>query len=281
MQIIEPNRLERRKKKSKKPFFIGLIVVIGLVVLLWAFVLRPNNGEQGSKNQDKTSQNNVQEVPKKGVLKTFSGEEFKNLYNSIAYPNTEQISQDTPITGNEEADRKIVALAEARGYLPRSAPVNNNLLDVGGNMLLQRRAATDWNNLVKSAKSAGREFGLPAAYRSADEQRVLFLDKLKAFGIPVPKIASGQYDAKINEILRTTAIPGYSRHHTGYTVDISCDNNLVNFDKSKCFTWLSANNYENAKKFGWIPSYPDGAGQQGPDPEAWEYVWVGKDAVTE
>jgi LAS superfamily LD-carboxypeptidase LdcB len=38
---------------------------------------------------------------------------------------------------------------------------------------------------------------------------------------------------------------------------------------------MSKDNYLQAKKYGWIPSYPEGAQQQGPEPEAWEYVWVG------
>jgi LAS superfamily LD-carboxypeptidase LdcB len=79
-----------------------------------------------------------------------------------------------------------------------------------------------------------------------------------------------------------TAVPGYSRHHTGYTVDIACENQTtLSFIYTVCFKWLSQNNYERTKKFGWIPSYPEEAVLQGPEPESWEYVWVGIDAVTE
>ena len=47
------------------------------------------------------------------------------------------------------------------------------------------------------------------------------------------------------------------------------------FQTSGSNAWLSKNNYYNAKRFGFIPSYPpDGAGQD-PDSEAWEYVFVG------
>jgi LAS superfamily LD-carboxypeptidase LdcB len=99
---------------------------------------------------------------------------------------------------------------------------------------------------------------------------------------PIEGIASGRYDAQVSQVLAMTAIPGYSRHHTGYTVDIACKNNPnASFVYTVCFQWLNADNYKNAKTYGWIPSYPDGAGQQGPDREPWEYVWVGVDAVTE
>jgi len=33
------------------------------------------------------------------------------------------------------------------------------------------------------------------------------------------------------------------------------------------------------KRFGFIPSYPENSGKQGPEPEPWEYVWVGEDVL--
>ncbi len=96
------------------------------------------------------------------------------------------------------------------------------------------------------------------------------------------KIIDGSSDDKIREILKTTAPPGYSRHHSGYTVDLACDSDPgVLFENSKCFEWISRDNYINIKKFGWIPSYPEGIKNQGPEPESWEYVWVGLSAVKE
>lgn len=222
----------------------------------------------------------TQEQPKKGILKTFSGAQFRQLYDSIAYPNSEYISEKSPITANPKADERIRQLAENRGYKKRSAPVAYNFKEVSRGMLLQERAAGDWLALQKAAKSDGMHLTLTAAYRSADEQKKIFLNRLGS--IPLADIAAHKADPIISNLLKTTAIPGYSRHHTGYTVDIACQNDPnVIFENSACFGWLSTDNYKNAKKYGWIPSYPDGAGRQGPDPEAWEYVWVGKDAVTE
>ncbi len=126
------------------------------------------------------------------------------------------------------------------------------------------------------------KLNLVAAYRSNADARNLFLSRLNEYRIDIPQIANGTYDKQINDLLRTTAIPGYSRHHTGYTVDIGCnDQTLAVFKNTPCFEWLSADNYKNAKLYGWIPSYPEGAGQQGPDPEPWEYVWVGTNSTYE
>src|SRR5690606_25521512 len=38
-------------------------------------------------------------------------------------------------------------------------------------------------------------------------------------------------------------------------------------------------NYANAKRFGFIPSYPPDGGKQGPEPEPWEFVWVGVEVI--
>ncbi len=97
----------------------------------------------------------------------------------------------------------------------------------------------------------------------------------------VTKIISGESDKEINDILITRSIPGYSKHHTGYTIDIGCGNYLLDysFADTECFDWLAVNNYENAKRFGFIPSYPENSGKQGPEPEPWEYVWVGEDVL--
>ena len=38
---------------------------------------------------------------------------------------------------------------------------------------------------------------------------------------------------------------------------------------------MAANNFAEAKRHGFVPSYPAGAGPQGPRPEPWEFVYVG------
>lgn len=281
MQVIEPNhepnRGQKRSKKSKKRNFIKFIILILIVIAVAAiFLVKDTDAPAPEPEQQLTSATNNE----KKQLKTFTGEEFSNLYNSFAYPNTQAISQDSPITGNSEADKVIKELAEARGYKTRSAPVTNNFVEISQDMLLQQRAAVDWLKMQEAAAKEGHDIQVNAAYRSAEDQRAIFNTRIR--GIPLEDIASRKADAKINNVLKTTAVPGYSRHHTGYTVDIVCYTDASKkFEDSKCFKWLSENNYQNAKTYGWIPSYPDGAGMQGPDPEPWEYVWVGTDVLYE
>lgn len=281
MQVIEPHQLHQRRKKSGKTKSVILPIFVAAIIGLASYFIYQNyfSGDSALSVAEQPQKTQTETVPKTGTLKTFTGLEFKDLYNSIAYPNTQEISEETPITGDPAADRHIRDLAEARGYLPRSAPVSDVFRNVGDSFVLQEKAATDWLKLKSAAKKDSLELSLTAAYRSADDQKNIFLGKLKTYGIQSSLIASSKYDVQIDEILKTTALPGYSRHHTGYTVDISCPSNPVTFENSTCFDWLKKNNYKNAKLSGWIPSYPAGAGQQGPDPEPWEYVWVGKETL--
>lgn len=273
-----PNKAEGKKQ--------NLVVFAGIALLIaggGAWLLKLNTSDNQVATQE-TVLNQTVPAPteKKGVLKNFTGAQFRDLYNNFAYPNTKRINEDTPITGNGEADAHIRKLALARGYMIRSAPVTDVFKTVETDMRLQERSAQPWIDMVEAAKKDNVRLELTAAYRSAETQKEILLSKLKLDGIAISRIASGVYDTELDSVLSSTAVPGFSRHHTGYTIDIGCiDQPYVVFEATKCFEWLSKDNYKNSKTFGWIPSYPEGAGKQGPDPETWEYVWVGVDALTE
>lgn len=274
-------RKKVKKKKSLSPLLLVALLLVGAAGGYFAYTKKQSHDEK-AREFAASQPTRFDEKPKKGVLRTLSGAEFRDLYNNFAYPNTQTINEDTPITGNPAADKRIRQVALKRGYLIRSAPVTDIFETVAPDMKLQQRAAQPWLDMQEAAKKDGQQLALTAAYRSAEDQKNIFLDKLSKSGISIQGIADGRYDDKLSDILRTTGVPGFSRHHTGYTIDIGCDNDPgVVFEVSSCFKWLSSDNYKNAKTYGWIPSYPDGAGEQGPDPESWEYVWVGVEALTE
>jgi D-alanyl-D-alanine carboxypeptidase len=231
-----------------------------------------------------STQNSTSTTPKTGVLKQFTGKEFGDLYNGYVYPNTDPIAEQPKITGDDAVDAYIRTKAEARGYRLRSIPVTQiaKVPDAStvDDDLLQPLALDGWNKIRDSARKDGINLTLISAYRSPEYQRNLFLQRLGATGIVISDLPTGKYDAELEHVLKTTSIPGYSRHHTGYTVDFGCgDGNLEAFVNTPCFAWISKNNYQKGKETGWIPSYPDGAGVQGPDPEPWEYVWVGTNVL--
>jgi LAS superfamily LD-carboxypeptidase LdcB len=285
MRVIDPKQRagHQRKRHSSKP--LAALLVAGIILGIAIAVLKVEHSaapQQNAVSSVSSVNQNIQAAAKTGALKQFSGEQFRDLYNNFAYPNTKRISEDTPITGNVAADVRIRNVAVARGYMVRSAPVTDTFQDVGEGYMLQQRAAQPWLELKAAAKKDGLNIGLTAAYRAADDQKQLFMASMGRAGLTPAVIAAGAADNQVSQLLRTTAIPGFSRHHTGYTIDISCkDQPAASFEYTTCFKWLGSNNYEHAKTYGWIPSYPPGAGNQGPDPEPWEYVWVGKDAVSQ
>ena len=286
MRVIEHTN-KNNKKAKKGGQLLGLIV--GLVLVAgsgWFFYTRNN---QQVDNQEDTLAEGAESVlaPNyiEGEFKTFSPNEFQELYESIAYPNTELFAEPPEITGNKQADERIRTIAESRGYSLRSVPVASILqaddprLTVGDDDLLQAQALLAWRELETSANNEGIPLKLNSGYRSIQSQRTLFNNRLRASGATTNQIANGQADNAVVGVLTRAALPGYSRHHTGYTIDLVCGNGVQSFEVTTCFKWLKANNYLNAKKQGWIPSYPEGVDDQGPEPESWEYVWVSKEAL--
>lgn len=197
----------------------------------------------------------------------FTGDEFNDLFNTAELDNLAPIGPAPSITGGVSTDARIREIAEGRGYIRRPLP-NGALAWVSGRPL-QPSAADAWLALRDAAGEAGYTLTLQSAYRSHSDQRVVFLRRLYSYT-----------DSAINTRLRTAAAPGYSKHHTGYAIDITQSGyRFTSFASSPAYKWLSANNFANAKRFGWIPSYPPGATSQGPEPEAWELTYVGLDNI--
>ena len=290
MRVIEPSQLQHvaKKKKSKRPkvlAVIGVLLVAGGVFAYWLVVLKPSPAKptsyevlSGTTSQPSSSPSQ-QKVSANTTLKNFTAAEFKALYASTAYPNNDLLTIPPAITGNPDADAQIRKIAEKRGYTLKSVPVapitKTNEPGLEGDDLLQPLAMQAWATLKANAKKDGIGLKLNSGYRSIEYQRNLFLERLQAKGGNISAIASGENLGAVEGVLLITAPPGYSRHHTGYTVDLWCLDGSATFVASSCFSWMSKDNYKHTKEAGWIPSYPDGAEVQGPEPEPWEYVWVG------
>ncbi|MBN1837217.1 MAG: D-alanyl-D-alanine carboxypeptidase family protein [Spirochaetales bacterium] len=224
--------------------------------------------------------------------KTFSPNGFKSLYESVAGRGVTPLPRVPEITGDPEADRRIVELAVRRGYRLRGE-ADPERLEWEGRHGLQPEAFAAWRALRAAARSEGVELELISAYRSVERQRVIFLGALARAGAEragaggggapsARELASGQSDDLVNGILRESSPPGFSRHHTGFALDLTdaaSGREFTDFGLTAGFAWISAGNYLNAKRFGFIPSYPAGAHGQGPDPEPWEYVWVGRELL--
>lgn len=200
-------------------------------------------------------------------LPVFTGDEFNDLFTGATLENLAPIGSPPSITASSSTDSRIRAIAESRGYVRRPLPAGA-LQWVSGHQM-QPSAIGAWVALRDAARAAGHTLTLTSAYRSHADQRAVFLSKLYSYS-----------DAAIDTRLRTAAAPGYSKHHTGYAIDITqAGYAFTSFKYSPAYQWLSADNYANAKRFGWIPSYPPDAASQGPVPEAWEFTFVGLDNI--
>jgi D-alanyl-D-alanine carboxypeptidase len=200
----------------------------------------------------------------------YTGDQFKTLYDhavSHVLPNLEPPTGRLDITGDDELDDRIWEIAVARGYVLRPT-AGDDLASVGG-VPMQPQAAAAWEELRAAARAAGHDFVVSSAYRSPDSQRTQFNSKLR-----------GTSDEAIDAALTWYSIPGTSKHHSGYALDFRySDGTFGEFRDTPDYAWLAADNFYNAKRFGFIPSYPDDVTAQGPNPEPWEFVWVGVDLI--
>lgn len=250
-----------------------------------------SDNQHSQKSPNNTSppanqRNNQTDSDTTTTYRTLTPNEFRELYYDTELPNTRQPKEAPHITGDAATDEYIRVLATNRGYKLQRVPTSE-LSNIEG-YAIQSSAGQSWVDMKKAAqKERGIEIAVVSGYRSIEEQRKIFMSRLASEGTATidreytnQEILSGQADEVIDNILATSSIPGYSKHHTGYAIDITDVGSGLDFEqfsKTDGYKWLSDNNFKNAKRFGFIPSYPKGAEAQGPEPEAWEYVWVGQE----
>lgn len=202
-----------------------------------------------------------------GDFPEYTGAEFVALYEyavANTLPNLELPNRRFEVTGREDLDSRIWEMAFDRGYRlqPYAGPAP--LPRVAG-VAMQVPAAEAWSQLREEARLAGMGFTVSSAYRSPAAQRTQFLSKL-----------GGTSDSAIDATLTWYSLPGTSKHHAGYALDFRyADGTFGEFRRTKDHAWLSADNFAVPKRYGLIPSYPDDVENQGPNPEPWEYLWVG------
>jgi len=292
MPQVDIRRFEKiNKKKRKLPrpalFLVAIVIVSISGWLIERKIVHHSKDTMGTVQQSNKSDINTSTNIKdsKTNLKHFTAEEFNKLALSMRYPNTQTFEVPPAITGNNNADERIRNIAKSRGYEMTSIPISSivkiNESGLEGDDLLQPLAAKSWERLRSSAKEHNIPLSLVSAYRSPEFQRNLFINRLGIISSDSASIISGSYDSSITSVLTQAAIPGFSRHHNGYTIDLGCKDGSKSFLTSSCFEWLSKDNYRVAKENGWIPSYPEGVTNQGPEPEPWEYIWVGDELVRE
>jgi D-alanyl-D-alanine carboxypeptidase len=107
---------------------------------------------------------------------------------------------------------------------------------------MQAQTLQGWQAMCRAALADGIELQLVSAFRSVDYQVKLFEKKL----------AAGR---SLAEILQVNAAPGYSEHHSGCALDLSCPGAECleeSFEQTEAFAWLQ----DRATGFDFHLSFP-------------------------
>ena len=123
---------------------------------------------------------------------------------------------------------------------------------------LAPEAAHAWARMSSAAATAGLQLLLISAFRSLAYQETILRRKR-------------EQGLTWEEILRVSAYPGFSEHHTGCAVDIAsaeCPELVEAFERTREFHWLAT----NANRFGFSMSYPRD-NQAGVVFEPWHWRW--------
>ena len=99
-----------------------------------------------------------------------------------------------------------------------------------------------WQKMKTAAGREGVELSLVSAFRSVEYQHQLILKKLES-------------GLSIKEIIKVSAIPGFSEHHTGRALDLTTAESEPleeEFDSTEAFSWLSV----HASSYHFAMSYP-------------------------
>ena len=156
----------------------------------------------------------------------------------------------------DEYEKRIAQLLEELEAPPRSSSSTarlvreaTQLVSVGADIYgreqkLTPEAAAAWHSMKTAAEKDGQTLQLVSAFRSVDYQKQIIERKRSA----------GQ---SWEQILRVSALPGFSEHHTGRTIDVTspdCKPLTEDFESTSAFAWLAL----RAVEFGFTMTYPRG-----------------------
>jgi LAS superfamily LD-carboxypeptidase LdcB len=212
-----------------------------------------------------------------GEYPCYTDDEFLLLYNLFEKRQELQMLNKY-IYQNTVADNYIKDFAEKRGYTQRPFADEKDIIPFEG-VFTRSEVKKAYTTMRDEMLNESIRLHFVSGFRNSTQQRIIFKDKMGDFDIN--EISKGMYNTQLDGVLQTSALPGYSKHHSGYAVDFGCGNDYLvyKFAETPCFSWLSENNFQNAKRFGFVPSYPEEALVQGPNPEPWEFVWVGEETI--
>jgi D-alanyl-D-alanine carboxypeptidase len=132
---------------------------------------------------------------------------------------------------------------------------------LGREAQLEPEAARAWQSMRETAAAEGIVLTVISAFRSVARQEEIVSGKLRQ-------------GLTWEQILKVSAYPGFSEHHTGRAIDLGtpgCPVLTESFENTDAFRWLA----RNAARFGFALSYPRG-NPHGVVYEPWHWMWHGE-----
>lgn len=151
---------------------------------------------------------------------------------------------------------KIYFLNE--NYVPGLlAPIPANFIfEAGKKVQIHSKVLPFLESLIKAAESEGVSLKIISGFRSFGDQSSLKSSYSVTYGTGANKFSADQ---------------GYSEHQLGTTIDFTTETlglNFTNFSKTESYEWL----VNNAYKYGFIISYPEGNSFYQFEPWHWRFV---------
>jgi len=158
------------------------------------------------------------------------------------------VDKERPLGENYEPDDLVVL--KGGSYVLNNTEV----------LMLRGRAADSLNEMAAAASREGVTLLVSYAYRSYTRQ-------FQSYSMHVRNLGQREAD-------RVSARPGFSQHQLGLTIDFDSVTNA--FARTAPGIWL----LNNASKFGWSLSYPEGYEKiTGYSWESWHYRYMGVELV--
>lgn len=163
--------------------------------------------------------------------------------------------------------RAKIARPQSFGHYAYAVANPANLVEVGvkdgGKVLLKPSAALAFAKMQDAARAQGVNLVPVSGFRDAAKQSELFFDGAAQKNEPLAARAA------------VCAPPGFSEHHTGYSLDVGDGDHResqleATFKDTRAFSWLRA----NAARYHFEMSFPEG-NPQGVAYEPWHWRFVG------
>ncbi|MEK7575683.1 MAG: M15 family metallopeptidase [Patescibacteria group bacterium] len=209
------------------------------------------NFVQTTKDRENAEQNIQNELKKVGSIET----QVKDIAGTVS--TLDKLTKLDPELLQKYS--KIFFLNE--NYVPPRLSIIDPkyISETKKNLLLRDEVLPFLHLLLDNATNAGIDIKIFSAYRSFDEQSKLKDSYTIVYGVGT----ANQFSAD----------QGYSEHQLGTTVDFTTSSNgatLSAFKKTGAYAWL----LENAYKYGFILSYPEGNKYY--IYESWHWRFIGR-----